>query len=226
MKSIASKYSFLVVFLIVGVFLSNDILSAETNTRSSEKIEDIKKGLKKYNKLVASYGIEREIIGIDDSGEPIYEEKKIRHIFDFNSILPMPQELEGTSSPPREKDKKLTIELKKKFGHGDWYSWREENWGTKWNTNPKWSSCITEKIIIPDDSISKIKYKDIFKLIYVFRTAWSPPEPVIKEAAKKFPKLLFKLSYYEYVSGWEGCLICQKREVILDIIEESDLDWR
>ena len=74
-----------------------------------------KRDLRKFNKLVASCGIEREIIGIDDSGEPIYKEKKIKHIFDFNSILPMPQELEGTSSPPREKDKKLTIELKKKF---------------------------------------------------------------------------------------------------------------
>ena len=185
-----------------------------------------KRDFKKFKKLVSSWGIEREIIRIDDSGELIYEEKKIKYIFDFNSILPMPQELEGTSSPPREKDKKLTIELKKKFGHGDWYSWREENWGTKWNTNPKWSSCTIERTIIPDDPISKIKYKDIVKLIYSFRTAWTPPIPVIKEAAKIFPMLLFKLSYEEYVSGWEGCLICQKREVILDIIEESDLDWR
>ena len=184
-----------------------------------------KRDLKKFKKLVASCGIERELIGIDDSSEPIYEEKKIKHIFDFNSILPMPQELEGTSSPPREKDKKLTIELKKKFGHGDWYSWREENWGTKWNTNPKWSSCITEKIIIPDDSISKIKYKDIFKLIYVFRTAWSPPEPVIKEAAKNFPKLLFKLRCEKLTAGIEGYLICQNSVVILDITRKCDQDW-
>ena len=54
MKRIASKYSFLVVFLIVGVFLSNDILSAETNTRSSEKIEDIKKGLKKSKSYLST----------------------------------------------------------------------------------------------------------------------------------------------------------------------------
>ena len=182
--------------------------------------------LKKFKQLVASYGIEREIIGIDDSGEPIYKEKKIKHIFDFNSILPMPQELEGTSTPPREKDKKLTIELKKKFGHGDWYSWREENWGTKWNTDPMCSSCITERIIIPDDSISKIKYKDIFKLIYVFRTAWSPPEPVIKEAAKKFPKLLFKLRCEELTADIEGYLICQNSVVILDITKKCDQDWR
>ena len=184
-----------------------------------------KRDLKKFKKLVASSGIERELIGFDDSSEPIYEEKKIKHIFDFNSILPMPQELEGTSSPPREKDKKLTIELKKKFGHGDWYSWREENWGTKWNTNPKWSSCTTERTIISDDTISKIKYKDIVKLIYVFRTAWCPPEPVIKEAAKKFPKLLFKLRSEEWIEGIEGYLICQNSVVILDITRKCDQDW-
>ena len=55
MKRIASKYSFLVVFLIVGVFLSNDILSAETNTRSSEKIENIKKGLQKSKSYLSTY---------------------------------------------------------------------------------------------------------------------------------------------------------------------------
>ena len=185
-----------------------------------------KRDLKKFKKLVASSGIERELIGFDDSNEPIYEEKKIKHIFDFNSILPMPQELEGTSSPPREKDKKLTIELKKKFGHGDWYSWREENWGTKWNTNPKWSSCTIERTIIPDDPISKIKYKDIVKLIYSFRTAWAPPIPVIKEAAKKFPKLLFKLRSEECIEGIEGYLICQNSVVILDITKKCDQNWR
>ena len=50
-------------------------------------------------------------------------------------LLPMPEELRETSSPPRIGDN-ISEEhyetLKKKYGYADWYSWANNNWGTKW----------------------------------------------------------------------------------------------
>ena len=75
--------------------------------------------------------------------------------FDFEKIIPMPADVE------------------------DWYDWRCENWGTKWNScdaNCDWSPDCLE---------------------YDFETAWSPCEPVIKALAAMFPDAQFKYRYSE-----------------------------
>lgn len=52
-----------------------------------------------------------------------------------------------------------------KYGCFDWYNWRVNNWGTKWN------ACYS-------------KWVNDYTLI--FDTAWAPPIPIIKEIKKKF----------------------------------------
>ena len=91
--------------------------------------------------------------------------------FDFDLIVPKPKVLENVESMLTKKNKNLglTCNDSKTFPNKCWYEWCIHNWGTKWNTNPKWSSCTIERTIIPDDPISKIKYKDIVKLIYSFQ---------------------------------------------------------
>lgn len=81
--------------------------------------------------------------------------------FDFNKIIEMPKELEQTTAPSRKPNK----ELIKKYGVDNWYDWRVENWGTKWN------SCDNE--IIDGQHI-------------VFRTAWSMPNEVFIALSKKY----------------------------------------
>lgn len=44
--------------------------------------------------------------------------------FDFNLILPMPSELEGTTSPCEPNE-----DLIAKYGADNWYQWRLANWG-------------------------------------------------------------------------------------------------
>ena len=85
--------------------------------------------------------------------------------FDFNKVIPMPKELEEENGL-----EKLTIEerllfLKEHNGCDNWYDWCIQNWGTKWNSN--------ETFIINDKVVE-------------FDTAWSMPEPVLREISRKY----------------------------------------
>lgn len=75
---------------------------------------------------------------------------------DFQSIIPMDDEL---------------------LKGNNWYDWRVENWGTKWNGYDG---------RISDDGST-----------FTFVTAWSPPLPIIKKLAELTGETLI-LQYIEY----------------------------
>lgn len=76
--------------------------------------------------------------------------------FDFEKIIPMPDDIYRGD---------LGIVERKKYGEKNWYDWSVENWGTKWNAH----DCHRTGV----NSVE-------------FNTAWSTPEPVMKELSKKF----------------------------------------
>ena len=78
------------------------------------------------------------------------------NVFDFNNVVPEPKEAE------------------------DWYMWRVNSWGTKWN-----SSC------------AEITYEDEETLEYQFDTAWSPPEPIILQLREKFGDDIHISAFYD-----------------------------
>ena len=82
----------------------------------------------------------------------------------FNSIIPMPKELLGTEAP-KEKP--------------NWYNWRLEHWGTKWDVS------------------GYLEYSDRDMLEYSFDSAWSPPSSFIEKVSKDFPLLRLRLKYDE-----------------------------
>lgn len=61
----------------------------------------------------------------------------------------------------------------KTYGHRDWYSWANDNWGTKWNSS---SVSSTDNMI-------------------EFQTAWSTPEPVLIELSKQHPEVTITIKY-------------------------------
>ena len=134
---------------------------------------------------------------------------KKRSEFSFRSILPMPKELEHTTSPARiyETQEELDEYIKSReddtgsafakqiisqamtreysdylintFGFNNWYDWSYENWGTKWDVSDVW--------LEDDDDY----------LRYDFDTAWCPPEGIHAFLVDKFPDITISWFYRE-----------------------------
>ena len=101
--------------------------------------------------------------------------------FDFNNIVPMPKELEGTTSPNPEPDSFEAKRLRKQHGHDNWYDWCCDNWDTKWNS--------AGADLTSDSNNSIIEYE--------FQTAWGPPIKVIEALREKYPDLNITAFYDE-----------------------------
>tara|TARA_R110002012_G_scaffold262446_1_gene444720 strand:+ start:326 stop:898 length:573 start_codon:yes stop_codon:yes gene_type:complete len=74
---------------------------------------------------------------------------------------------------------------KSEYGYDNWYDWRNNNWGTKWDIN------------------TEVHVDDLHDegCTLIFQTAWSPPEPIVVKLQEMFPDLTF---YGGYIGeGWE-----------------------
>ena len=124
-----------------------------------------------------------EIYG--DNPDQIKEVKKTlaskETCFDFNNIVPMPKELEGTTSPNPEPDSFEAKRLRKQHGHDNWYDWCCDNWDTKWNS--------AGADLTSDSNNSIIEYE--------FQTAWGPPIKVIEALREQYPDLNITAFYDE-----------------------------
>jgi hypothetical protein len=98
--------------------------------------------------------------------------------FDFNRILPMPAELEGTTAPSPQANQRL-LDL---YGADNWYEWRIHNWGTQWEagTKPIGIPLLTaaEQIQVTQSSECHIEYS--------FFTAWRPPTGIYQALIARF----------------------------------------
>jgi hypothetical protein len=115
----------------------------------------------------------------------------------------MPSELEGTTSPTPKGEEENANLLAEKYGASNWYDWRLNNWGTKWDV---------EAEVDDDDSLIRIS----------FDSAWSPPQLAVAELAAKFPNLQFRLSYEEPGMGFAGFDLRQGDEEIESEYVEAD----
>jgi hypothetical protein len=115
------------------------------------------------------------------------------------TLIPMPQELEGTEG----------------LSDGpNWYNWRLENWGTKWD--------------IYDAHCDRI---DANQLNISFLSAWSPPDRVFH----KLVEMGFEIDARYFDEGWmyigwfvheDGQLLdyCES-DINLAIATHPELDW-
>ena len=83
----------------------------------------------------------------------------------------------------------------------NWYDWCIKNWGTKWDVEGELSIDLGSS------------------LEYGFQSAWSPPVAWLKKVSKRYPKLFFRLQYYEGNIGFMGIAKVKNGRV-----DDQDLD--
>ena len=113
--------------------------------------------------------------------------------FDFNHFIPQPDNIfRGNLS--NDKEKELDD-----LGLPNWYTWNNQNWGTKWN-----AVCDDEVAIIVDGF--PVEYE------YSLRTAWAFPWPVIEKMIEMYPNLDFNIVGEEESNAY-GVYICSSEEI-------------
>ena len=145
--------------------------------------------------------------------------------FDFNKIIPMPEELDISDNSNTEFFSKLEKyrlldlahifrkECEKfegtsfkshaiagllnylNYGYVSWYHWSIENWGTEWNSY-------------------KVEYLDNNKV--KFQTAWNFPYPVIQRLSLIYPEILIVAEYYDEDFGYNLGSYTFKAGILID----------
>lgn len=146
-------------------------------------------------------------------------------IFDFNRIIPMPEELNigedsfttfvfynkdlsviefakkfreecrAAFSERFEKDALQGVINYLKYGYVSWYHWSIDNWGTKWNSY--------EVEYINDNQVT-------------FQTAWNFPYPVIRKLSELYPELTIIAEYYDEEFGYNLGSCTFKEGILID----------
>lgn len=114
----------------------------------------------------------------------------------LQAIMPMPAELEGTTSPGDSPN---------------WYNWRVENWGTKW-----------------DVDLEGLEYVDngdgTASISGWFESAWAPPIGAYEQLADDFDSCVVECSYYEPGMDFAGFWSSEDGdEYIEDLHEQYEL---
>ena len=126
-------------------------------------------------------------------------EKIVKEEDDKNGLLnffhPMPKQLEDTTSPSSSADKPQPMVE----GFDNWYDWRVENWGTKWEVNEFYGVDRQHLNDSLDESI----------ISFGFSSAWSPPinayQTFIMNMSEKNLDVSVKAYYYEGGCDFMGC---------------------
>lgn len=90
----------------------------------------------------------------------------------FHKVLPQPDHIGNDT-------------LITSSGMPDWWHWRNENWGTKWDVEQTTYPTVHSRA----DGKTEITF--------LFDTAWSPSLPVSEAIARKFPTTIVAHSYDE-----------------------------
>jgi hypothetical protein len=90
----------------------------------------------------------------------------------------------------------------------DWYHWRCEHWGSKWDANFRPSGAMLATSDADVDIQASIEANGLVAtptvLVYRFETAWSPPIEAVAAMARQHPRLEFHLRYGEPGEGIAG----------------------
>ena len=112
----------------------------------------------------------------EDIKKLLIEAKSDESDFTLNNLVPIPKEAEE-----------------------DWYNWRVENWGTKWDIGKV-------ELDVNDGYIN-----------FNCETAWAPPNEALRKISEKYPTLSFEIFFEEPGMDFCGKCVFQEGETVEDI---------
>jgi hypothetical protein len=104
----------------------------------------------------------------------------------LSAMVPMPQELEGTTSPSPEGQTKVVD------GHTNWYDWSVSRWGTKWDVS-------TEGLEFKDNGDGTASIEGWFD------SAWAPPIEAYNTFCEDMDGVYIEAFYDEPGMCFVGC---------------------
>ena len=113
-------------------------------------------------------------------------------VLDFSKVLPEPD----YDKPKKDGTHNDGVQTELSSVMPDWWNWRNDNWGTKWNLVPNHDGDLTSYDVVAqgDDYIN-----------LTFDTAWSPPDGIYEAITEKYPDLSVSWFYREdgvQMAGW------------------------
>ena len=130
---------------------------------------------------------------IDKIEKIVKEEKEDNGLLNF--FHPMPKQLEGTTSPSSSADKPQPMVE----GFDNWYDWRVENWGTKWEL------CEFYGV---DRQYHSEQNEGESTITFGFDSAWAPPINAYEQFLRDNEDCSLKAWYYEggcdFMGEWDN----------------------
>jgi hypothetical protein len=123
--------------------------------------------------------------------EECFTDHKGEAVLDFSKVLPEPD----YKKPKKDGTHNNGVQTELSVEMPDWWNWRNDNWGTKWNLVPNHDGDLTGYNM---DSVGN-------EIRMSFDTAWSPPDGVYNAIVDKYPTLDINWFYREdgaQMAGW------------------------
>ena len=124
--------------------------------------------------------------------EECFTDHKGESVLDFSKILPEPD----YDKPKKDGTHNNGVQTELHSVMPDWWTWRNDNWGTKWNLVPNHDGDLTAYLTVEDS-------EDFIQL--EFDTAWSPPNGIYEAITEKYQDLSINWFYREdgvQMAGW------------------------
>ena len=112
----------------------------------------------------------------------------------------------------------------------DWYMWRLENWGTKWEPSFGQPMVALGRSEADPEGCFQGCFENVGRFLWKFDTAWAPPLPWVETASERYPEITFTLRFGELGTESAGEIVflagetVSSRELeIEDVLEESEM---
>lgn len=153
------------------------------------------------------------IVGQKDKIDPIYEslhklEEDHKNGF-FEVWYPTPKEMLDSDAPSGDEEQEKYF--RDKYGAKDWWYWRINNWGTKWDLH----------------EINGLSYRlsdvttGLYLIEFTTETPWNAPTQFFEKLSGKFPGVYFYCEFDEPGMGFAGYFECMNGQIVSEVTVDS-----